>query len=236
MKTLPVRVVVGLVALLLGEPAQVPAASVVITFEGVEDTLFTAPITRLQFEIGNPPLEVQHFRELDSATHSREVPDNGTGVLYNERDTHIFLHAEPGAPFQTFRLSSVDVASGISSTSASATIEGFLDGVSTGILRIPVSQLDYISVNGESLGMIDEARWKGFGEGGGGFVLDNIALETFPAAVPGLWPLVSLGIGALGGLAYPGSWWRGAARPRGPRGPASLKPGRSSTFRSSSTM
>jgi hypothetical protein len=37
--------------------------------------------------------------------------------------------------------------------------------------------------------------------GGGGFVLDNIALETLPSAVPGPFPLVLLGIGSLGLLA-----------------------------------
>jgi hypothetical protein len=213
MKTLAARAMVGLAALLLGGPAQGAAASVVITFEGVEDTVYTAPISRLQFEIGNPPLETQHFRELDSATHFQEVPDNGTGVLYNDRDTHIFLHAEPGASFRTFRLLSVDVASGISSTSASATIQGFLDGVSTGILRIPVNQLDYITVSGESLGEIDDVRWKGFGEGGGGFVLDNVALETLPSAVPGPSPLMLLGIGSLGMLAYSWARWLGKLEP-----------------------
>jgi len=192
-------VLVALIALLSG-PRPVDAAVVTITFEGQSNTIYVAPITRSNFDIGNPIGDLQHFHEITSTGFG--LPNNGTGVLLNDRDTEIFVIPNAGAGFSVFSLVSVDVASALNNFPANdLLIEGFLNNISTGTILVSPLGNGYTTVNGASLGIVDRLVFDGLGNQGG-FVLDNLALDDAPAvpepASLAIWGLVSLGAVAFG--------------------------------------
>jgi hypothetical protein len=81
------------------------ASAATITFEGQFNAEYSSPITRGGFLIGNPVGQEQHFHEVTSTQFG--LPNNGTGVLLNDRNTEIFVVE---GSFADFTLSSVDVA------------------------------------------------------------------------------------------------------------------------------
>lgn len=190
--------------LLVTGPAR--ADIITITFEGHSNTIYNAPITRSDFLIGNPPLQEQHFHEITSTGFS--LPSNGTGVLLNDRNTEIFVVPAGGAGFSQFSLVSVDVASALGNNPAvGLTITGFLNNVPTGVITVPSLGNGYTTVNGGSLGIVDRLIFDGIG-GEGGFVLDNLTLNTAPQqAVPEPTSLALLGLAV--------SSWIGLRRRRG---------------------
>lgn len=150
----------------------IPAAQAApITFEGHSNTAYEAPINRLGFLIGNVAGQEQHFHEITSTNYG--LPNNGTGVLLNDRNTQIFV---TGALGEDFSLSVVDVAAALSNNAADGLqIEGFNDGASTGVLSLAALGGGYTSMSGLGLGNVDRLVFTGIG-GGGGFVLDNLDL------------------------------------------------------------
>lgn len=200
---LPSRRPLLLAACVLAAMAAHAQAATIITFEGQSNTIYNAPITRSGFDIGNPVGQEQHFHEIDSTTFSGFVPNNGTGVLYNDRNTDIFVVSSVAA---TFSLTSVDVATDLNGGSGGATtlaITGFLNGSQTGQVLVNLDQSGlYSLVLGGSLGTIDRLVFDGTGNNGG-FTLDNLTLDGAIVAngVPEPSTVASLGLAGLIGLA-----------------------------------
>lgn len=173
-----------------------PAHATTLTFEGQTNTIYTAPIVRSGFTIGNPVGDEQHFHEITSTAFG--LPNNGTGILLNDRDTRIFV---TDVALATFTLGSVDVGASTSNNPAiSLNIFGFLNNVQTGMITIANLGAGYTTVNGAALGNIDRLVFDGTG-GGGGFVLDNLTLNGPGGGVvpePSAWALLILGFGAVG--------------------------------------
>lgn len=148
-----------------------PASAALLTFEGQANTIYNAPIVRDGFTVGNVAGDEQHFHEIDS--NGFGLPSNGTGVMLNDRDTRIFVEA---VGLLDFSLTSVDVASALNNLPAiGIEIEGFLDGVSKGVITLGALGGGYTTLLGAALGTVDRLVFDGIG-GGGGFVLDNLAL------------------------------------------------------------
>lgn len=164
--------------LLAGSAGAVP---VTITFEGFNNATHTSPINRSGYLIGNVAGDEQHFHEINSTQFG--VVSNGTGVLHNDRDTRIFVEL---ASLQDFSLTSVDFSrAGNVSGAIAFTIQGFNNGVSTGIIP-SASGAGYLTVLGASLGRVDRLIFDSTGGGSlAGFNLDNLALnDDPPAAAP----------------------------------------------------
>ena len=148
-----------------------------IRFEGFFNTIYRAPIVRAGYQIGNPTGQERHFHEVTSEQFG--LPNNGTGVLLNDRNTEIFVRAAPGSTFATFELMSVDVArSSGNSPAVGLRVIGLRLGAVVGTVEVPTLGSGYTVVNGTALGTVDELRFDGLG-GGGGFVLDNLSLVGF---------------------------------------------------------
>jgi hypothetical protein len=161
--------------LILAVMALVPlqAATIVVTFEGFENTIYGSPIVRDGYTIGNVAGDEQHFHEITSTNYG--LPNNGTGILLNDRNTSIFVDAG-GAGFY---LDSVDVATATANNPAAGiTISGYYLGGLTGSVSSPIDG-NYLNLLGASLGLVDRIVFDGTG-GGGGFVLDNLALSDTP--------------------------------------------------------
>jgi hypothetical protein len=149
------------------------AATIVITFEGAANTIYNAPIVRDGYTIGNVTGDEQHFHEITSTGFS--LPNNGTGVLLNDRDSSIFVDAG-GAGFY---LESVDVATATANNPGTGiTISGYYLGGLVGSFSSPIDG-NYLTLLGASLGLVDRIVFDGTG-GAGGFVLDNLALSDTP--------------------------------------------------------
>lgn len=148
--------------------AALPAQAVLVTFEGQPNTIYNAPITRGGFTIGNVAGDEQHFHEITSTDYG--LPNNGTGVLLNDRNSRIFVEEAGGADFSLY---GVDVAAALGNLPAvGLTLEGFLDGISVGTFTISTLGTGYTAV-GATFGTIDRLVFDGIG-GSGGFVLDNL--------------------------------------------------------------
>ena len=161
----------------------------IITFEGQSNTIYTAPITRSGFDIGNVAGDEQHFHEITSTDFS--LPNNGTGVLLNDRDTRIFVVMNGGG---TFAFNSVDVAESTgNSPGTGLIISGFLSNVLVGTINLGIDGT-YDSISGASLGTVDRLEFDGTG-GGGGFVLDNLDVgEASGVPEPSTMLLAGLGL------------------------------------------
>jgi|GEM_PF-2073668 len=149
------------------------AATVIITFEGQENTIYGSPIVRSGYTIGNVVGDEQHFHEITSTNYG--LPNNGTGILLNDRDTSIFV--EMGG--SGFYLESVDVATALNNNPATGmTISGYYLGSLTGTILSPIDG-NYVNLLGASLGLVDRIVFDGTGSLGG-FALDNLALSDTP--------------------------------------------------------
>lgn len=166
-----------------------------ITFEGQFNTIYNAPINRLGFNIGNVIGDEQHFHEITSTAFG--LPSNGTGILLNDRNTRIYVE-EQG--LSDFIFTSVDVGSALNNNPAvGLTIEGYNNNVLVGTITVPVLGNGYTTVFG-TFGPIDRLVFDGFGDGGG-FVLDNLALnESLAVPVPAGMLMSGIGICCIGGF------------------------------------
>lgn len=183
----------GAAAMLSGLAA--PASAAVLTFEGHANQIYTAPIVREGFELGNLPGEEQHFHEIDS--NGFGLASNGTGVLLNDRDTSIFLRA---FDLSNFMLTSFDIAASFGNfPGASFSVKGYLDDVLTGEVTGDLGE--FASFSGAALGTVDYVVFDGLG-GDGGFELDNVALNEGTGAIPepATWAMMLMGFGAMGAL------------------------------------
>jgi len=170
------------------------ASAVVITFEGHSNTAYNSSITRDGYDIGIVAGQSQHFHEITSTNFN--LPNNGTGILLNDRDTQLFVEKNDGG---IFTFDSVDVASATNNNpSIGLVIEGFLNNVSTGVISIASLGAGYTHSLGDFFGNIDYLLFDGIG-GQGGFVLDNLTLSGPAASVsePGTIVLFSLGLAGL---------------------------------------
>lgn len=173
---------------------QIASAVTTLTFEGQSNAIYTAPITRDGFTIGNPAGQEQHFHEIDSTQFG--LASNGTGVLLNDRNTDIFLQQVGGGDFT---LSSFDIAASFNNAPG-ITFEalGFLNNVQVGIVTGSLGQFTTFSGFASPVNFV---TFNGLG-GNGGFELDNIILNgAVNGAVPepATWALMLLGFGFVGG-------------------------------------
>ncbi len=177
------------------------ASGVTITFEGHLNTIYNAPITRSGFEIGNPVGQEQHFHEIDSTQYN--IPNNGTGILLNDRNTQIYVVE---SFFDVFTMVSVDVATsgfgGSNNAGIGLDIHGYLNNVHQGTITIANLGSGWTTVNGGALGNVDKLLFDGFG-GQGGFSLDNLTLDG--PVNPGIIPLPGAGAMGLAGLGVAGA-------------------------------
>jgi len=173
----------------LGLLCAAPAQAAVITFEGHFNTLYWSSIVREGFVIGNAPGEEQHFHEITSTWFG--LPSNGTGVLLNDRDTTIVVKEQGGA---SFALSSVDVASALNNNPAvGLQLRGYLGATLVGQITVGTLGTGYTTLAGGPLGNVDRLVFDGFG-GGGGFIIDNLALNESAVPEPATLALLAFGL------------------------------------------
>lgn len=178
------------------------AGAVTLTFEGVSNTIYTAPITRSGVVIGNPTGQEQHFHEIDSTAYSLELPSNGTGVLFNDRNTQLQFTLTAGG---TFTLGAFDTAALIASGNpfGGATllqVTSFLGATQVAQFSYAINSNGYTTYSGATLGVFDRLLFDGL-NGGGGFVLDNVninAAATGGVPEPTTWAMMMLGFGGMG--------------------------------------
>ena len=144
----------------------------ILTFEGQSNTTYSSAITRDGFDIGNVATDTQHFHEISADPYG--LPSNGTGVLLNDRNTRIFILKNGGGAFS---LGALEVGTALNNLPAvGLMVEGFLSGISEGILNLANLGAGLTTLNGGSLfANIDRVVFDGIC-GGGGFVLDNVNL------------------------------------------------------------
>ena len=173
-----------------------PASAALITFEGVGNTIYTGPIVREGITIGNVAGDQQHFHEIDSTAFPGFVVSNGTGVLYNDRDTRIEMTQVGGG---LFTLGNFDAsATGPGSPGAAASllsVAAYVNSVLTASLSFAIDSSAFTSWNGAGLGSFDRLVFSA--NEGGGFQLDNINVA---AAVPeaSTWAMLIAGFGLVG--------------------------------------
>jgi hypothetical protein len=175
------------------------ANAATLTFEGTPNTAYSASITRNGVVISNPAGQEQHFHELDSSLFPAELPSNGTGVLFEDRDTQIQLALATNG---LFTLGNFDTAALIASgNDAGGTtrlrVTSFLANQQVAQANFAINSSSYITYNGAELGMFDRVVFDGI-NGGGGFVLDNVNVTA--AAVPetATWGMMIAGFGVMG--------------------------------------
>jgi len=191
----------GIIAmcLLLATAGVASANPVTLTFEGVPNTIYGAPITRSGYDIGNVVGDEQHFHEIDSTAFPGFIVSNGTGVLYNDRDTRIFVDLAASSPYSSFMPGLIDLAA-VDTTAGGATnvaVEGFLGGFSTGVVNVPVNFSAYNTIDLSGLGRIDRMVFDA--NGGGGFSFDNLNLTGIPE--PSTMMLLGMGVLGIAGVA-----------------------------------
>jgi hypothetical protein len=186
-----VRVALCAAGLFIGSSA----SAVVLTFEGVNNTIYTAPIARSGYSIGNVAGDEQHFHEINSTAFSETV-SNGTGILFNDRDTRIFMELTGGG---TFTLGAFDASAVASNTGAGATslsVSGYLAGNLVNSGSFTINGTSFSTFAGLS-GTFDRILFDGIGSGGG-FQLDNVTLNGAAVPEPSTWAMMLLGFGGIG--------------------------------------
>lgn len=173
-----------------------PASAALITFEGFSNNIYNAPIVREGTTIGNVAEDEQHFHEIDSTAFSGFVVSNGTGVLYNDRDSRIEMTQGSGG---LFTLGNFDAsATGPGSPGAAASllsVAAYVNSVLTVSLNFEINNSAFTSWNGAGLGSFDRLVFSA--NEGGGFQLDNVNVA---AAVPeaSTWVMLIAGFGLVG--------------------------------------
>ena len=178
--------------------AAVPATAVVLTFEGSSNSVYNSPIVRSGFTIGNVVGDIQHFHELDSNAFPAEEIPNGTGILFNDRDSRIQITKVGGG---TFTLGSFDTSAlraGANGSGGADTLKliAFLNNVQTATLSFSINDQTYGTFSGAGLGVFDLLTFDGL-NGGGGFALDNVTLNG-AVPEPASWALMIGGFGLVG--------------------------------------
>lgn len=176
----------------------VPASAAVLTFEGVPNTIYTAAINRSGYTIANGPTDEQHFHEIDSTAFPGFVVSNGTGVLYNDRDTTIVMTQVGGGRFTlgNFDASSTGASNG--TVASLLSVSAFVNNILTTSLNFAISDSGFLSYNGAGLGSFDRLEFTANGQGG--FQLDNVSLSPATGAVPeaSTWAMLIAGFGLVG--------------------------------------
>ena len=184
-----VLAVVSVAGVLIG--GTVACADTVLTFEGHQNTIYTAPIVRSGYQIRNPVGQQQHFHEVNSTTFG--LPNNGTGILLNDRQTEIQITMVGGGDFS---LVSFDAA--VYTSVGTMTVTGYSNGGVVGSFNTgSLSTTTFANFGGLSLGSIDEVRFSSDNPGGSnGFTLDNVTLrEGVIIPLPGA---AGMGLAGLG--------------------------------------
>ena len=178
--------------------ATAPASAATLTFEGFSNSIYTAPIVRSGFSIGNVGEDEQHFHEIDSTAFPGFVVNNGTGVLFNDRNTRLFI--ESATPGQAFTFSSFDgAAAGSGDATGGATtlnVRGFLLGNLVTSANFTINGNNFASFSGFA-GNFDRLVFDAV-NGGGGFSLDNVTLNGAAVPEPASWAMMIGGFGLLG--------------------------------------
>lgn len=168
-----------------------------LTFEGQSNTIYGAPISRGGYLVGNVAEDEQHFHEIDSTAFPGFVVSNGTGVLYNDRNTRIFMTTDPGGGTFTlngFSASAVAGGPGVGATNLLVT--GYLGAVVVNSANFAINGVTFSSFAGLS-GTFDRIVFDGT-DGDGGFQLDDVVLNAAAVPEPATWALLILGFGLTG--------------------------------------
>ena len=170
-----------------------------LTFEGVPNAIYVAPIARDGFSIGNVAGDELHFHEIDSTAFPGFAVSNDTGVLFNDRDTRIFIESLISGG--TFVLGAFDGSATAGAVDGGATnlfVQGFLLGNLVNSGNFTINGSTFTNFSGLA-GTFDRLTFDGT-NGGGGFQLDNVNLRVVEGAVPepSTWAMMLLGFGAVG--------------------------------------
>lgn len=175
-----------------------PAYAATLTFEGEANTIYNAPISRSGYLIGNVVGDEQHFHEIDSTAFPGFVVSNGTGVLYNDRDSNIFMTADPfGGIFTLNGFDASAVAGGDGTGATNLLVSGYLGAALVNSANFTISDTGFASFGGLG-GSFDRLVFDAT-NGGGGFQLDNVVLNAGAAVPePATWALMITGFGMVG--------------------------------------
>jgi len=162
------KLIVAMIALSAGA-----AQAITLTFEGVENTIYTAPIVRSDYVIGNVVGDEQHFHEINSTQYG--LTSNGTGILLDDRFTRLFMTRQDSA---SFTLGNFDAA--WYGSAGTVTVEGWLGGSQVGSFSFGVDNSGWKTLSGLSLGLVDRIVFDGRIGDYYGMQLDNINVNAVP--------------------------------------------------------
>lgn len=178
--------------------AVTPAFAATLTFEGQSNTIYGSPISRSGFLVGNVAGDEQHFHEIDSTAFPGFVVNNGTGVLFNDRNSNMFITADPfGATFTFGGFDASAVAGGPGGGATNLLVSGYLGAALVNSASFTIGNVSFASFGGLS-GSFDRLVFDAT-DGDGGFQLDNVTLNLGAAVPePSAWALLILGFGLTG--------------------------------------
>jgi PEP-CTERM motif len=177
------------------------AHATTITFEGFSNTIFGDEVVGNGLAVGSNggfdfTSSGDHFHFLDSTAFPGLVPNNGTGVLDEDRNYSITMVKSGGGSFD---LQAIGYAgrggSGVSATSLVVT--GFFAAGGSTSSTLSVNGLTWLSNSFAGFTGLNSVVFDGAG-GAGNFCLDNISVVPTPEPST----LLLLSIGAISLLGY----------------------------------
>ena len=178
--------------------AALPAGATVLTFEGHQNTSFSAPITLDAYTLGNVAGDEQHFHLLHSDFFAADEVPNGTGILFNDRNTRLFIQLTDGGLFTlgSFDASALRFGANGSGGATMLRISAYVDDALKNSVDVAINNAAYTTSNGAALGAFDRLVVDGL-NGGGGFALDNVTVSAV-VPEPAGWAVMIAGFGLTG--------------------------------------